>query len=196
MLISESGLARRLKLAYRSMGGYTVYNDGDSMMVYTDMWLVRAQRQLFPRKALAVIVEHIGDLPDAGVAIYTAKDTPPQDVFSDVAREDALGWMCADRGAEVALAPVVMQGAQVFQPRGGGECWGCAVGTLEAIDGDESNMPEAAVLGADRLLWEAPGEMVVIAAVRKAIWRGSREWERAAWSALEGIDLHKEDGRC
>ena len=103
MLISESGLARRLKFAYRHTGGYTVYNDGDNMMVYTEMWLVRAQRQLFPRKALGVIVEHIGDLPDAGVAIYTAKDTPPQDVFSDVAREDAGGWMCGDRGAQELL---------------------------------------------------------------------------------------------
>ena len=196
MLISESGLARRLKFAYRHTGGYTVYNDGDNMMVYTEMWLVRAQRQLFPRKALGVIVEHIGDLPDAGVAIYTAKDTPPQDVFSVVAREDAGGWMCGDRGAQVTMAPVVMQGAQVFQPRGGGECWGCPVGILEVINWGDENMPDADVVGADRLLWEVPGETVVITALRKAVQATVREWERADWSALEGIDLHKEDGRC
>lgn len=45
----------------------------------------------------------------------------------------------------------------------------------------------------DRLLWEADGEAVVITAVRKACSGWAKEWERAVWNALEGVDLHKEE---
>lgn len=37
------------------------------------------------------------------------------------------------------------------------------------------------------------GEAVVINAVRKACSGWAKEWERAVWNALEGVDLHKEE---
>lgn len=49
------------------------------------------------------------------------------------------------------------------------------------------------MLSKDRLLWEADGEAVVINAVRKACSGWAKEWERAVWNALEGVDLHKEE---
>jgi hypothetical protein len=51
----------------------------------------------------------------------------------------------------------------------------------------------ADVIDKDRLLWEADGEAVVINAVRKACSGWAKEWERAVWNALEGVDLHKEE---
>ena len=49
----------------------------------------------------------------------------------------------------------------------------------------------ADVVADDRLLWEADGEAVVIRTVRKARSSWAKEWERAVWTALEGVDLHK-----
>lgn len=37
------------------------------------------------------------------------------------------------------------------------------------------------------------GDAVVINAVRKACSGWAKEWERAVWNALEGVDLHKEE---
>ena len=105
---------------------------------------------------------------------------------------------CAETGGRknfYAFRKIFMPGVKQGI-RGGGECWGCPVGILEVINWGDENMPDADVVGADRLLWEVPGETVVITALRKAVQATVREWERAAWSALEGIDLHKEDGRC
>lgn len=55
----------------------------------------------------------------------------------------------------------------------------------------ERDMPTSIIK--DRLLWEADGEAVVINAVRKACSGWAKEWERAVWNALEGVDLHKEE---
>ena len=52
---------------------------------------------------------------------------------------------------------------------------------------------ETAADDMDHLLWEADGEAVVINAVRKACSGWAKEWERAVWNALEGVDLHKEE---
>lgn len=61
------------------------------------------------------------------------------------------------------------------------------------IERDPAEHIGADVIDKDRLLWEADGEAVVINAVRKACSGWAKEWERAVWNALEGVDLHKEE---
>lgn len=51
----------------------------------------------------------------------------------------------------------------------------------------------AAVIDGDRLLWRGDTEVVAMDAVRKARSSWAKEWERAVWNALEGVDLHKEE---
>ena len=51
----------------------------------------------------------------------------------------------------------------------------------------------AAVIDGDRLLWRGDTEVVAMDAVRKARSNWAKEWERAVWNALEGVDLHKEE---
>lgn len=45
----------------------------------------------------------------------------------------------------------------------------------------------------ERLLWCGDNEVVALDTVRKARSSWAKEWERAVWNALEGVDLHKEE---
>lgn len=154
MLINEGGLIRAIKRAYKA-GGYTVLNTGNDVAIYTDHWFAMANRALLPRKVLATIVEHMGMIPERDMPTSIIKDTEPQLVLRETAADDMDHWRGGDRGEEVTMVPVIMQGFQIYQP------------------------PD--------------GEAVVINAVRKACSGWAKEWERAVWNALEGVDLHKEE---
>lgn len=162
MLINEGGLIRAIKRAYKA-GGYTVLNTGNDVAIYTDHWFAMANRALLPRKVLATIVEHMGMILERDMPTSIIKDTEPQLVLRETAADDMDHWRGGDRGEEVTMVPVIMQGFQIYQPPGGGACWG------------------------------VPLYLVVINAVRKACSGWAKEWERAVWNALEGVDLHKEE---
>ena len=123
MLINEAGLVRAIKRAYKH-GGYVVANLGDAVAIYTENWYIQANRALFSRKALATIVEHMGMIPEKNVPTSILKDEDPQLVLKEVAADDMSHWRGGERGEEVTLVPVIMQGYQIFQPPGGGPCWG------------------------------------------------------------------------
>ena len=196
MLINEGGLIRAIKRAYKA-GGYTVLNTGNDVAIYTDHWFAMANRALLPRKVLATIVEHMGMIPERDMPTSIIKDTEPQLVLRETAADDMDHWRGGDRGEEVTMVPVIMQGFQIYQPPGGGACWGVPLYLVDMIERDPAEHIGADVIDKDRLLWEADGEAVVINAVRKACSGWAKEWERAVWNALEGVDLHKEEaGRC
>ena len=192
MLINEAGLVRAIKRAYKN-GGYVVMNHGDAVSIYTETWYIQAHRALLPRKALATIVEHMGMIPEADTPTSIMKDGEPQLVMKDVAMDDMAHWRSGERGEEVTMVPVIMQGYQVYQPPGGGTCWGVPLYYLDMLERDAAEHTGADVVDNDRLLWEADGEAVVIDAVRKAKSSWAKEWERAVWTALESVDLHKEE---
>lgn len=192
MLINEAGLVRRLKSAYKH-GGYVVNIQGDSMIIYGEMWFVKCKRAMLPRKALAAIVEHMGMIPeDAPYSIK--KDLDPQLVMEDVAAGDMDRWRNGQRGEDVTMVPVIMQGYQIFQPTGGGECWGVPAFNLSMMERDAVEHYKATVVDGDRIAWEGDGEAVILSAVRKAVSGWAKAWERAVWQALESVDLHKEEG--
>ena len=124
---------------------------------------------------------------------WECKDTEPQLVLRETAADDMDHWRGGDRGEEVTMVPVIMQGFQIYQPPGGGACWGVPLYLVDMIERDPAEHIGADVIDKDRLLWEADGEAVVINAVRKACSGWAKEWERAVWNALEGVDLHKEE---
>lgn len=192
MLINEGGLIRAIKRAYKA-GGYTVLNTGNDVAIYTDHWFILANRALLPRKVLATIVEHMGMIPERDMPTSIIKDTEPQLVLRETAADDMDHWRGGDRGEEVTMVPVIMQGFQIYQPPGGGACWGVPLYLVDMIERDPAEHIGADVIDKDRLLWEADGEAVVINAVRKACSGWAKEWERAVWNALEGVDLHKEE---
>ena len=123
MLINESGLVRCIKRAYKS-AGYAVAAEGDCMTIYTEQWYIQCKRAAIPRKVLATIVEHMGMIPERDMPTSIIKDTEPQLVLRETAADDMDHWRGGDRGEEVTMVPVIMQGFQIYQPPGGGACWG------------------------------------------------------------------------
>ena len=192
MIIEEKGLVKAIKAAYRH-SGYTVLNQGGEVTIYTEGWFVRCLWTKLPRKALTIIVEHMGMIPEKDMPTSIIKDTEPQLVLRETAADDMDHWRGGDRGEEVTMVPVIMQGFQIYQPPGGGACWGVPLYLVDMIERDPAEHIGADVIDKDRLLWEADGEAVVINAVRKACSGWAKEWERAVWNALEGVDLHKEE---
>ena len=192
MIIEEKGLVKAVKAAYRH-SGYTVLNQGGEVTIYTEGWFVRCLWTKLPRKALAIIVEHMGMIPERDMPTSIIKDTEPQLVLRETAADDMDHWRGGDRGEEVTMVPVIMQGFQIYQPPGGGACWGVPLYLVDMIERDPAEHIGADVIDKDRLLWEDDGEAVVITAVRKACSGWAKEWERAVWNALEGVDLHKEE---
>ena len=191
MLINEGGLIRAIKRAYKA-GGYTVLNTGNDMAIYTDHWFAMANRALLPRKVLATIVEHMGMIPDTE-PVSIVKDGEPQLIMPDVAADEIAHWRTGERTDAVTMATVIMQGYQIFQPDGGGACYGVSLLDLGIMEREMVEHGAAAVIDGDRLLWRGDTEVVAMDAVRKARSSWAKEWERAVWNALEGVDLHKEE---
>ena len=193
MLINEAGVVRAIKRAYKG-GGYTVNSQGGVMAIYTQSWYIQARREVMPRKVLATIVEHAGMIPGDKEPTNIMKDLNPQLVIPETAAEEMNAWRVGERGDDVDLVPVIMQGFQIFQTaEGAGACWGVPLYHLGMIERDAAEHQGAIVVANDRLLWDDGGEAVVVEAVRKAKSGWARAWERAVWEALEGVDLHKEE---
>ena len=191
MLINEGGLIRAIKRAYKA-GGYTVLNTGNDVAIYTDHWFAMANRALLPRKVLVTIVEHMGMIPDTE-PVSIVKDGEPQLIMPDVAADEIAHWRTGERTDAVTMATVIMQGYQIFQPDGGGACYGVSLLDLGIMEREMVEHGAAAVIDGDRLLWRGDTEVVAMDAVRKARSSWAKEWERAVWNALEGVDLHKEE---
>ena len=192
MIIEEKGLVKAIKAAYRH-SGYTVLNQGGEVTIYTEGWFVRCLWTKLPRKALAIIVEHMGMIPELGAPVSVLKGEDPQQVMEEIARTDLDGWCTGERSDDVTMVPVIMQGYQIFQTAGGGPCWGCPLGLLNMIERDVAEHGGADVVDNNRLLWTGDGEAVAICTIRKATSSWAKEWERVVWTALEGVDLHKEE---
>ena len=168
MLINESGLVRCIKRAYKS-AGYAVAAEGDCMTIYTEQWYIQCKR--------AAIL----------------KDGEPQLIMPDVAADEIAHWRTGERTDAVTMATVIMQGYQIFQPDGGGACYGVSLLDPGIMEREMVEHGAAAVIDGDRLLWRGDTEVVAMGAVRKARSSWAKEWERAVWNALEGVDLHREE---
>lgn len=191
MLISEKGLVRAIKHAYKREG-YTVSNQGDYVAIYTESWFVKCSRKALPRKALALIVEHLGDTPDAGCPVQITGSEDAQQLMEAVATEDMEKWCGGQGNNAVTMVPVIMNGLQIFQPLGGGPCYGMQMLQLDLIDRAAAGNFEALVVDAERLLWKVENEAVVVNVVRKAVSGWAKDRERDVWAAMEKMDLHEE----
>ena len=122
MIIEEKGLVKAIKAAYRH-SGYTVLNQGGEVTIYTEGWFVRCLWTKLPRKALAIIVEHMGMIPDDGEAMAIEKDDQPQAVMAGIVSDDVAGWMGGEAASMASYVPVTFRGYQldVYKRQGGGQ---------------------------------------------------------------------------
>lgn len=169
MIIEEKGLVKAIKAAYRH-SGYTVLNQGGEVTIYTEGWFVRCLWTKLPRKALAIIVEHMGMIPD----------------------DDVAGWMGGEAASMASYVPVTFRGYQLFQEVNGRQAYGVDPTALAIVERVTAEMGTAAISGGRALAWSHDGETVMLGAIRKTTW--AWEWERTVWEALESVDLHKKEG--
>lgn len=73
MVINEKALVKAMKAAYKG-DGYVVGCQGDELFVESAMWKVVADLKNFPRKALGLIAEHMGQIPTDGMVYQLRKD--------------------------------------------------------------------------------------------------------------------------
>lgn len=84
-MIRENALCGLMKEAYKG-DGYWVYAQGGEIMVWASAWAVRYVQDAFPRKALGLMAEHMGLLPDENAA-YLVKKDKTQTMMPDKAEE-------------------------------------------------------------------------------------------------------------
>lgn len=90
MVINESGLCAAMKDAFRKKStGYKVAarlnkDEEEEIILSAPGWMAIITRENAPRKVLALIVEHMGDLPKVGQA-FQIQDKNAQSTISDMA---------------------------------------------------------------------------------------------------------------
>ncbi len=87
-MISEKGLVRAMKEAWRSAEGYMVAVSGGAWYIRAEDWAVIVPRGLLPRKCLALIVEHVGAIPEDGEAYTCTKRSGAQMVTAALMYEE------------------------------------------------------------------------------------------------------------
>lgn len=87
MVISEKGLLRAMKDAYKG-DGYTVAVDDsggiEDLILHTPVWTVIIQKDAAPSKILGLITEHLRKLPQPGEAFRVKKKETQTEIYGMV----------------------------------------------------------------------------------------------------------------
>lgn len=91
MIVSEKGLIRAMKEAYKNGSGYNVAVEADpagvtNVIIGTSWWTVVIEKGELPRKVLGMIAEHLGEIPKAGEAYRITKGEPQTEIFGVAAK--------------------------------------------------------------------------------------------------------------
>lgn len=84
-MIDERGLLAAVRSAWRG-GGYEVVGNGQELVLRGQGWLAVLPRGIAPRKVLALLVEHLGEIPE-GAAWKVYKRQGAQAQMVDMALE-------------------------------------------------------------------------------------------------------------
>lgn len=97
-MVNENGLVRAMKKAWKD-GGYIVTVREDLIYIRYNAWDLIVPVKLLPRKVLALLVEHIGSIPQDGEAYQCRKAYGAQLVAPAIAHdsmEQLLLMKCSD----------------------------------------------------------------------------------------------------
>ena len=87
-MLSEKALCRNIREAFKN-GHYDIacyaQNDKERIAIISPWWIVDTYLNLLPRKALALIVEHAGYIPQNNNAIQLSKERGTQHLIVDTA---------------------------------------------------------------------------------------------------------------
>ena len=114
-MVSEGGLVKAMNKAYGGTAGYTVAMVGNLLYIQTEEWEVLIRMEKLPRKALALIVEHIGSIPKDGEAYKCSKKGGAQLVAVRVLREQMQELMEFEPEKEIVKTNFLWEGNEVWQ---------------------------------------------------------------------------------
>ena len=116
MVINESGLCAAMKAAFRKKStGYKVSSRMNAageqeIILSAPFWTVVLEKRHAPRKVLALIVEHMGDLPKPGQAFQIqdqqAQSTIYEMLVPDLPKDTAMG---------VKRTAITYKGSRIYQ---------------------------------------------------------------------------------
>lgn len=190
MIINEAGLTRAIKRAYRSPG-YTVFIHQSDVVLITKHWYMECAKEIFPRKALAAIVEQAGFIPEENEAYEVKKDTDPQRLLFDTVMEDRRKWTGAQRTDSAVMTHLTYKGVRLFQALGDLErnrLFGASEMNLDILERVVVRDTKAIVSDTYKILYHGDEEKVILAACNRDAYF-QEEKERTIWESLETLDL-------
>lgn len=112
MILSGKGLTKAMKDSFRA-GGYQALIESERIILAGNMWTVRCTTKNFPADAMALIVKHLGVLPEKDGCYKIHKDATQgamadmvldslrnleegAPLFGDQIKKTPLTWKCAD----------------------------------------------------------------------------------------------------
>jgi hypothetical protein len=194
MLISERGLVKAMKSAYKK-AGYTMVSSEEQIILYTKHWYLRADWPQFPAKALALIVEHLECLPDQEWALEIRDGAEPQHVLPDAVGSDVGEWLEGGSQDTATRVPIWFADYAIYQSESGRKCYGVEPVSLGIVDEGTAEQEAALVVEDDRLRWNNAGCEIIIRAARPTGRADDQAgYVTAVWEALEGVDLHQRRG--
>lgn len=119
MIIREQGLIKNMRESYKGHGYSVAVSDDavgvESIIIIAKNCVVVGDKKKMPRKVLALIVEHMGELPQPGEAYQIRKNHPQVEIF-DVAIKHLKGMHADNKPLKVAKRTnLTMGGYQLWQ---------------------------------------------------------------------------------
>lgn len=112
-MINERALLSALKEEWKG-AGYTVGRTGEELLLKGIGWTLRCTMEVLPRKVLALLVEHLGEIPGGGDCWNVSKKSGSQTAILQVADTEFQEAMGA-QGNKAAPTRLTFGGWRVWQ---------------------------------------------------------------------------------
>lgn len=159
-MIDEKGLCACMKDAYKNEGYRVTVMDG-AVQIRTEAWAVLAPMGVLPRKALALLIEHIGCIPAENEAFQCDKGVGAQTLVAGMEQEvmERHQRMIALTETEAKLTALHYHDRQIWQAPERMNVTAVAPKYMRMIE--RKCLPEAKT-NDDALVWEKENEQVII----------------------------------
>lgn len=155
-MIDERGLLAAVRSAWRG-GGYEVVGNGQELVLRGLGWLAVLPRGIVPRKVLALLVEHLGEIPE-GAAWKVQKKVGAQTQMVDM----PLGAVDSVR-RELEEDPDPRRVNRTAMNWKGREIWQTEKLEVYAYDPEQVAMGAGGAMAFDgRLVWDDEGGLLVL----------------------------------
>ena len=115
-MLSERGLCAAMRAYWRTKAGYIVAESHGKVMILGGPWAVISSMRALPRKVLALIVEHLGTLPNsASFYVCKGQDAQCRILEEDLATMGELMSQAADAAQYCLPTPLKLNGYRVWQ---------------------------------------------------------------------------------